>query len=429
MKGDVLIDNSTYFCYYQRTTKKDGNMEEIKLIRWPRLVIGVITLLFAGIIYAWSILNAPFESVWDATQLGINYTLTVIFFCLGGFFSGLLSKKVSSTKRLMASGLLLFAGFFITSNLLGGGSVIWLYLAYGVLAGTGIGIAYNTVIGTVNAWFPDRQGLCSGVLLMGFGLSSLIIGQIADMMGRSELIGWRSTYVIFAVSIGVVLLVASLFIKLPPEGMVFPESKDARKSKPPGSGGVDYAAPQMIRRASFIKLFIFSMLIAATGSAAIGFARDIVTEAGASVRVAVATVGMLSVFNGVGRLVSGWLFDNIGKRKTQYVIATVGIMGPAVVVLALITDSLILSIIGVCLCGFAFGLGPTMSSVFVADFYGLKNFSLNFSIVNLLLIPAPFAATLAGFFKDSTDSFIIAFTILLALSIVGFFVNVSLRKA
>ena len=404
-------------------------MEKTKLIRWPRLVIGVITLLFAGIIYAWSILNAPFAGVWDATQLGINYTLTVIFFCLGGFFSGLLSKKVPSTIRLIISGLLLFAGFFITANLLGGGNVILLYLAYGVLAGTGIGIAYNTVIGTVNAWFPDKQGLCAGVLLMGFGLSSLIIGQVADMMGRSDLIGWRLTYIIFAVSIGAVLLAASLFIKLPPDGTVFPESRDAKKRTSPSGAAADYTASQMIRRASFMKLFIFIMLIAATGSAAIGFARDIVTEVGASTRVAVATVGMLSVFNGVGRLVSGWLFDNIGKRKTQYVIGTVGIMGPAVVTLALVSDSLILSVVGVCLCGFAFGLGPTMSSVFVADFYGLKNFSLNFSIVNLLLIPAPFAATLAGFFKDLTDSFIFAFIILLALSIIGFFVNMSLRKA
>ena len=400
-------------------------MEEKELIRWPRLVVGVITLLFAGVIYAWSILNAHFEGVWDATQLGLNYTLTVIFFCLGGFSSGLLSKKISSNIRIIISGALLFTGFFITANL-SGGSVIPLYLAYGVLAGTGIGISYNTVISTISAWFPDKQGLSSGILLMGFGISPLIIGQIADTMGRSDLIGWRLTYIIFAVSTGVVLFAASFYIKPPPKGSVFPEPKAAKKAS---SSGIDYSASEMIRRPSFIKIFIFIMIVAAIGSAAISFARDIVAEVGAPVRLAVTTVGMLSIFNGFGRLVSGWLFDNIGMRKTQVVISCVAVLAPLVVVFALISDSMILGIIGVCLCGFAYGLGPTMSSVFVAEFYGLKNFSINFGIINLLSIPASFAATLAGVVKDSTNSFTIAFVILIVCAVVGFAVNMSIKKA
>ena len=404
-------------------------MGKPKLIRWPRLVIGVTALLFAGIIYAWSIINAPFVGVLDAAQLGINYTITIMFFCLGGFFSGLLSKKTSSSLRLIISGTLLFSGFFITANL-DGSNTIALYIAYGVLAGTGVGFAYNTVIGTVNAWFPDKQGLSSGLLLMGFGLSSLTVGQIASVMGRSAAIGWRPTYIIFAISSGVVLFIAALFIKLPPAGTVFPAPKIDKNPIASSSSAVeDYTATRMLRQGSFIKLFTFIMIVAASGSAAISFALDIVTEVGAPLTLAVTSVGLLSASNGVGRFIAGWLFDVIGMRKTQIIIALVALLAPFTVAFGIITNSPFLAILGVCLCGLAYGLAPTMGSVIVAEFFGLKNFALNFSILNLLvLMPAPFAATLAGVLKDATDSFISTFIILGACAMVGFFINISIKK-
>ena len=54
--------------------------------RWLMLAVGVITMLFAGIIYAWSILKIPFASElsFDASALALNFTLTMCFFCLGG---------------------------------------------------------------------------------------------------------------------------------------------------------------------------------------------------------------------------------------------------------------------------------------------------------------------------------------------------------
>jgi len=404
--------------------------------RRVKLIIAVFVMLFAGIIYAWSITNAPFRQTTDgvitnAPQLGLNYTLTIIFFCLGGFGAGAVAKHTSPTLRLVLSAMLLFSSFLITSlqivTFTYTQSYMMLYAAYGLLGGLGIGMAYVTVISTVNMWYPDKRGFASGMMLMGFGLSLLVVGWLVELLGNSEAVGWRSTYVYIAIALGTVFLIAALFIRPPPKDTVFPQPKPSSEENPE-KVIKNYTALEMIKRPSFILIFIYIAILASSGSAAISFARDIVLEAGASERFAIMAVGLLGISNGLGRLAIGWLFDHLGIRQTQFISSAVAIFAPLTVVMALTANSLILGVLGLCLCGFSYGFAPTTSSVFASEFYGPKNFSLNFSILNLILIPAPFAAILAGNIKASTGGFITAFIILTGLTVVGFFVNLAIRK-
>ena len=132
-------------------------------IRWFYLAVGTFAMLFAGILYAWSILKAPFsgEFGWTSSELAFNFTVTMSFFCMGGLLGAQISKRMGSRFAILVSGVLAAGGFILTS-LLTGSSVFFLYLTYGVLAGLGIGISYNVVVATVSAWFPDQKGLCSG---------------------------------------------------------------------------------------------------------------------------------------------------------------------------------------------------------------------------------------------------------------------------
>ena len=165
-------------------------------IRWLYLAVGTFAMLFAGILYAWSILKAPFsvEFGWSPSDLTLNFTITMSFFCMGGLLGAQISKRMGSRFAIVISGLLASGGFALTS-LLTGTSVALLYLAYGFLAGLGIGISYNVVVATVSAWFPDKKGLCSGCLMMGFGASALVLGNWASSMFEGAM-GWRRTYVI-----------------------------------------------------------------------------------------------------------------------------------------------------------------------------------------------------------------------------------------
>ena len=124
--------------------------------RWLYLAIGVVAMLFAGVLYAWSILKAPLAAQfgWTASELAMNFTLAMSFFCGGGLLGAQIAKRLGHRVALVIAGVLSAAGFALTAALRGG-SVAALYITYGVLAGLGIGIAYNVVIATVSAWFPD----------------------------------------------------------------------------------------------------------------------------------------------------------------------------------------------------------------------------------------------------------------------------------
>ena len=190
-----------------------NQIEQRISVRWAYLALGVVAMLFAGVLYAWSILKAPLAADfgWRASELALNFTLAMSFFCIGGLLGAQLSKRKGHRIALVIAGVLSAAGFLLTAALQGA-SVLTLYVTYGVLAGTGIGIAYNVVIATVSTWFPDQKGLCSGCLMMGFGASALVLGNGADALFKSAL-GWRATYGILGVAICLVLVLAGLLLR------------------------------------------------------------------------------------------------------------------------------------------------------------------------------------------------------------------------
>lgn len=381
------------------------------------LITGMVTLLFAGIIYAWSLLKSPFVSEfgWTADQLAFNYTLTMWMFCIGGLISGLLSKKISGKVRLVIAGIMVFIGLFLVSCLESDGLFL-LYIAYGFLTGLGIGIVYNVVISTVSAWFPDKKGLCSGALMMAFGFSTLLLGKVAVKLFENQNIGWRNTFIIYAAVTGAVIVIAAFVLKAKA-----PSGKAASVSEN------DFSATEMIRTVPFWLTFIFFVLFAAVGSVAISAAKDVFLETGASEDLAVTCAAFISIFNGLGRICSGLIFDIGGLRKTQFVTSGVVIAATVLTAVGLFTGITAVGIIGVFLCGFSYGFSPTVSAAMVNAHYGQSHYAINLSIINLDLIPAALMATLAGSLYKSSGSYRSTFIILSVCSVVGLVINFFIR--
>lgn len=393
--------------------------------RWLYLILGVVSMLFAGIIYGWSILKVPFTPFWSASQLALNFTITMTCFCLGGFVGAKLSKRFGIRSSIMMAGVLSGAGFLLAA-LVDGHSILTLYLSYGVLAGLGIGIAYNAVISTVNAWFPDKKGLCSGCLMMGFGASSLVVGNLASSMMTAW--GWQKAYLLLGMALGTVLEVTALILKKPGPKVVFPAPKAKKAVGSEAFEAKEYATGEMLKRFSFWMAFVGIGLLAAVGSSVISFARDLALSVGAEAALATTLVGVLSVCNGLGRIFTGALFDSRGRRFTMLAANVLTIAAAGVTLLAVTWGSLPLCIAGLCLVGMSYGSCPTVSSAFVSAFYGNRHFPTNFSIMNFNLIGSSLMATACGSLLTATGNYTAPFALLLGLSVGALVLNLLIRK-
>ena len=388
--------------------------------RWLYLALGTAALLFAGVIYAWSILKVPLarEFEWQASALSLNFTLTMCSFCIGGMLGGVLSRKVGLMGTLLISAVLSCCGFLSAGAM--GNSILRLYISYGIMAGLGIGIAYNVIISTVNNWFPDRKGLCSGVLMMGFGASALILGSAADYLINSPQFGWRFAYRAVGISLGVVLCLEALILRKAPEA-------DQTETKSDSSDCRGLSTAEMLKSITFWKALLLIIFLAAVGNTVISIAKDLALSLGIAAGTATTLVGILSVCNGLGRVITGAVFDRFGRRKTMIAANVMTICAAGFTLLSILLNSPALGVLGLCLTGLSYGTCPTISSAFVSEVFGGRYFATNFALMNCNLIFASFIATGASLMNTATGGYAASFVLLLGLSAAALLLNFSIR--
>ena len=397
--------------------------------RWFYLATGVFAMLFSGVLYAWSILKIPFKADfgWEDSLLAFNFTLTMCFFCLGAFFGSLICKKIGPKVTLIIAGALVGIGF-ISTGLLSADMPYLLYLTYAILAGTGIGISYNVVVSTVCSWFPDKKGLCSGCLMMGFGVSTLLLGNTISVLFENAAFGWSKTYILLGAVIAVVLVIAGIILRLPTADITFPAPAKKKAVSKEAFEVKDFSTSQMLRSFTFWRAFVCMAFITAVGNSVISFARDRVISVDAAPALATTLVGVLSVCNGLGRIITGAVYDALGRRTTMIAANALTIIAAGITLVAVMMHSLPVCIVGLCLTGISYGSCPTMTSAFTASFYGQKYFSTNYSLTNFNLIVAAFIANFSNSLLASSGGYTTPFIMLLVLAVCALGLNISIKK-
>ena len=397
------------------------------LNRWVYAVIGVIVLLLAGLVYAWSVMANVInrELAVEQAPLSLTFTIVMAMFCVGCLIAGILAKKVSPKVYVLLSGILFLAGFLIASATTG---VTLLYLGFGVLAGLGAGFAYNAVMSTMSSWFPDKQGLISGILLMGFGLSSFIVGKLfVAVTPESDPAAWRTTFRVMAVIIFAVMVICSFFFVKPGPDFVPPAAANKKATREPA---LDIPSGEMVKQPSFWLYYIWAILISAAGLALVSQANGIASQVGTGVSPGnIATVvGLVSIFNGIGRVIFGGLFDKKGYQLTMALDMIVFVAAGLILILALNTGNFLFIILGFIVGGFAYGGVTPTNSAIISDFFGRTNYPMNFSLINTNLIIASFASTIAGKLYDASRSYMSTIFMMIGVTIVGFVVFLGIRR-
>ncbi len=401
----------------ESTVKKTPN-------RWFLLVLGFLSTLTMGVVYAWSILKVPLteEFGWTTSQLALSYSIMMSLFCIGLLVGGLLLRALPTRAVILLGGTMAAAGFILTS--MNPGSYPMLLLSLPLLTGTGIGIAYNTILSAVNMWFPDRKGLSTGTQMMGFGLSALVVGNIAALMFDMAGFGWRRTYLMIGIAIAVVVYTAAVFVRFPTGDELTPYLTGSKKQLV----RVDDVEPkQMVKSMAFILYFLYIVAVTGIGQAVFSFAKDLSLFVGAPVVLANLLVGIVSVSNGLGRVLFGLIFDRIGLRKTLLIAILITLGATISTLITVKVFSIPLLVLGLILTGLSFSSGPTLSSTFVSSQFGIKYFPVNFSVVNLSGVLSSLSATLLGNLYASTGSFEVPYMVLTGLAVFAFVIYLLLQ--
>ncbi len=396
-------------------------------------VVGTIVLLLAGLIYAWSVFSSPISAYfpeWTKAQLSLTFTICMSAFCLGGLVTGLLSKKMNIKVSLIISAVMFFVGFFIASR---ANSIAMLYIGYGVLAGFASGIVYNSVMSALTKWYADKPGFISGILLMGFGFGSFFIGKIFQALTPSGagVDDWRNSFFIFGIILLVLVIAAALILKAPGEDYKAPEAvKKEGNSKVKKEEGIDVGPSVMLKRPSFWLFIVWATTLSAAGLILISQASGVVSEINplATAGTIATVVGLISILNGIGRVICGALYDKLGRKVTMWIFNIIFLVAVALLILALSSHSFILLIVAFCVTGFAYGGVTPMNSAFVNGFYGTTHYSVNYPIVVLNLLVASFGSTIAGALYDASGSYMSTLILMLAMVVLATVSSIFIRR-
>jgi OFA family oxalate/formate antiporter-like MFS transporter len=353
-----------------------------------------------GLVYAWSIFVPPLaaEFGWDPSKTSMGFTILMSMFCLGGIATGLITKKYPVGLVVFLSALLVGGGFYASSTLQ---SLAGLYLFFSVMVGLGVGMTYNAVLSSILKWFPDKIGLISGLLMMGFGLGSFILSTVGTSSIQNY--GWRATFVRLGIVYFFVILICSFFVRPPGPGVVFKKPSQVKKK---AEDGLELPASQMLKRQAFWFFFLWAVVLTAASLMVIGAATPIARSLGADSIKAGFLTGMIAISNGCGRVIAGVLHDKLGRKIVLPIYSVLFTVTGCVLYLAITSQSLTLITVGFLMTGLAYGGIPPSSSTVISRFYGQKNYSLNFSLANTSILAASFLGpALAGQMQSKSQSY------------------------
>ena len=172
--------------------------------------------------------------------------------------------------------------------------------------------------------------------------------------------------------------------------------------------------------------YIWAILVSAAGLALVSQASGIASQVGTTVSDGnIATVvGLISIFNGIGRVIFGGLFDKKGYRFNMIIF----IVAALILVLALVSGNFAFIVIGFVVGGLAYGGVTPTNSAIISDFFGRENYSMNFSLINTNLLIASFASTIAGKLYDASGSFMTTIFMMIIVTVLGFVVSFGVRR-
>lgn len=342
--------------------------------RWLIALAGVSVHLSIGSAYAWSIYTKPINALtgWSATS--ISFAFSIAIFCLGtsAAFMGKFVEKYGPRTTGTVASIFFGSGIALTGLAIQIQSLPMLYVSYGLIGGIGLGSGYVTPVSTMVRWFPDRRGLATGLAIMGFGFASLVTSPIAQfLMGK---VGISNTFYILGALYFTVMFIASRYLEKPPKGWLPKGMAQEESANQAGKSikveGEGLTANEALRTPQFWMLWLTLFLNITCGLGIVSAASPMAQEMiGMSDQTAAAMVGVMGIFNGLGRLFWATLSDKFGRPK---VYTTVFIVNALALTSLYLFGSATLFVVLICIIMTCYGAGFSIIPAYIGDVFGTK---------------------------------------------------------
>lgn len=374
--------------------------------KWFIAFAGVLVHLFLGTVYAWSYFQTPIVEYtgWSHTQTTWAFSLSIFMLGISAAWGGINLPKYGPRKLAIIGGFLYALGYLISGVALHYQSLALLYLGFGFIGGTGLGLAYVTPVATVSTWFTKHQGLATGLVIMGFGFGALVMSKILApffmSISHSDL---SKTFMYIGALL--LLLLPSFAWFLKPYA-----SEDTVKKTNNTTSPIKhiFAKPFMILWCIFLINITAGMVFIAFQSPLL---QDLLlkrlpstdlspSELSISLAASGATlIAVSSIFNGAGRFTWATLSDKIGRITTFKILLLTQTL--VFVALIFVQNPIIFSIL-VCIILLCYGGGFGLMPSLIKDTYGTKLMAAMYgSILTAWSIGGILGPQLVAYMKDN----------------------------
>ncbi|MBJ6751557.1 L-lactate MFS transporter [Geomonas anaerohicana] len=352
---------------------------------WQVVFAGTGINLALGVLYAWSIFkgaikasiesHAPDAFQWDKASINDPYALCCLAFAFSMILAGKCQDKIGPARTALIGGILVGSGFCLMGY--SNSYAAWV-TGFGVLAGSGFGFGYSAATPPALKWFSSKKtGLIAGIVVAGFGLAPVYIAPLSSYLLGAY--GIQQSMYILAAGFAVIVCGLSFALVNPPQGYVPAEPALKGDEAPAKKSGYDATVSEMLKSPKFYMLWATFFIGAGAGLMVIGSVAGLAKKSMGP--MAFVAVAIMAIGNASGRVVAGVLSDKIGRRATLTLMlgfqailmfAAVPVVGSGSAAMLVLLASLI---------GFNYGSNLTLFPSFAKDYWGFKNYGLNYGVL------------------------------------------------
>jgi OFA family oxalate/formate antiporter-like MFS transporter len=346
---------------------------------WVVTFAGLGINLALGILYTWSVIKGGLPGEWTQFEKNLPYSIACLVFCIVMIAAGRMQDRIGPRIVATLGGVLVGIGMILCGMW---SSLTGYVVGFGVLAGAGIAFGYGSATPPAVKWFPKaKTGLIAGLVVSGFGAASVYASPLTDWLITS----YGLSTAIFALGIAFLVVVVGLsqLLVAPPAGFV-PAGTPAA---PAATGGpvakVDFTPSEVLKTWQFYLLWFLYACGSGAGLMIISSLASI-AKFQVAIQAGFVLVAALGVGNGAGRIVAGMLSDKLGRRLTMLIFFI--LQAVCIFLLALTRQDTILANIWVlgllsAFIGANYGANLSLFPSITKDYYGLKNFGVNYGLV------------------------------------------------